>query len=156
MDLLADKMKAEKKQEGTMKLLKTICPHCGAPLQVDPKAQKAICEYCGMTTLIENNKLPTIEMDSEREGYIFEKGRLRAHSEHVQIPIVRQVQYEVVPAQKKKRHTIWWVMGWIIIFPLPATILIVRSKLHWVWKTLLTLSVWVMYFIIATSGSASA
>jgi hypothetical protein len=139
-----------------MKLIKTICPHCGAPLQVDPNAQKAICEYCGMTTLIENNKMPTMTIDSEQEGYLFEKGRLRAQSEQAQMPTVRQIQYEVVPVQRKKRHTFWWAMGWIFIFPIPATILIVRSKLHWVWKTLLTLSVWVMYFIIATSGSASA
>lgn len=140
-----------------MRLLKTICPHCGAPLQVDPNAQKVICEYCGMTTLIENNNKPTMTIDSEQEGYLFEKGRLRAQSEQAQkLTTVRQIQHEVVPVQRKKRHTFWWVMGWIFIFPLPATILIVRSKLHWVWKTLLTLSVWVLFYIIATSGSASA
>jgi hypothetical protein len=140
-----------------MKLIKTICPHCGAPLQVDSKAQKAICEYCGMTTLIESNKQPTMEIDSEREGYLFEKGRLRAQSEHVQKPIVRQIQYEVVPAQKKKRHTFWWVMGWIFIFPIPATILIVRSKkMHWILKTVLILLVWGIYIAIGMSGSKNA
>ena len=140
-----------------MKLLKTICPHCGAPLQVDSKAQQAVCEYCGMTTLIENGQQQTVKIDSEREGYLFEKGRLRAQSEQAKKPIVQQVRYEYVPVQKKKRHTFWWVMGWVFIFPLPATILIVRNrKMHWIVKTVLVLLVWGLYFAIGLSGSASA
>ena len=140
-----------------MKLLITICPHCGAPLQVDPKAQQAVCEYCGMTTLIESSKQQTAKIDSEREGYLFEKGRLRAQSEQAQKPIVQQVRYEYVSVQKKKRHTFWWIMGWIFIFPLPATVLIVRSrKLHWIIKTILILIVWGLYLAIGLSGSASA
>lgn len=140
-----------------MKLLRTICPHCGAPLQVDSKAQQAVCEYCGMATLIESSNQQTAKIDSEREGYLFEKGRLRAQSEQAQKPIVQQVQYEYVPVQKKKRHTFWWVMGWVFIFPLPATILIVRNrKMHWIVKTVLVLLIWGLYFAIGLSGSASA
>lgn len=140
-----------------MKLLKTICPHCGAPLQVDSRAQQAVCEYCGMATLIESSNPQTAKIDSEREGYLFEKGRLRAQSEQAQKPIVQQVQYEYVPVQKKKRHTFWWVMGWVFIFPLPATILIVRNrKMHWIVKTVLVLLIWGLYFAIGLSGSASA
>ncbi|HEY0138415.1 MAG TPA: hypothetical protein VGB85_30225, partial [Nannocystis sp.] len=30
------------------------CPHCGAGLQVDPRAESATCAYCGTTSLLRN------------------------------------------------------------------------------------------------------
>ena len=44
-------------------------------------------------------------------------------------------------------------MGWIFIFPIPATILIVRSKkLHWILKIVLVLAVWGLYLAIGLAG----
>ena len=139
-----------------MKLQKTVCPHCGAPLVIDAKAQQAKCEYCGMTTLIERAASSTSLVDSEEQGYRFEKGRLRAQAEQASKPIVQQVRYEYVQEKPKKRHTFWWVMGWIFIFPIPATILILRStKMHWILKTVLIVLVWGLYIAIAASGSSA-
>lgn len=139
-----------------MKQISMACPHCGAPLNADTSAKQVVCEYCGTTSFLVSETKPVEYKNSEQAGYEFEKGRLRAQAEQAQEPIVHQVRYEYVPAKLKKRHTFWWVMGWIFIFPIPATILIVRSKMHWIWKTILTLAVWVLYFIIASSGSANA
>ena len=139
-----------------MKQISMVCPHCGAPLNADASAKQVVCEYCGATSFLVSETKQVEYKNSERAGYEFEKGRLRAQVEQAKEPIVHQVRYEYVPAKPKKRHTFWWVMGWIFIFPIPATILIVRSKMHWIWKTMLTLAVWMLYFIIASSGSANA
>lgn len=133
-----------------------MCPHCGAPLAIDPKALQVKCEYCGMTTIIEKAVPSPPAVDSEEQGYRFEKGRLRAQAEQSSKPIVQQVRYEYVPAKRKKRQTFWWVMGWIFIFPIPATILILRSKkMHWILKTVLIVLVWGLYIAIAASGSSA-
>ena len=43
----------------------------------------------------------------------------------------------------KKRHTALWVLGWIFFFPIPLTVLIVRSKKLPVWaKALLLVLLW--------------
>ena len=65
-----------------------------------------------------------------------------------------QPRQTYTPVQSKKRHTFWWIMGWIFIFPIPATILIVRSKkMHWILKIVLVLAVWGLYLAIGLAGS---
>ena len=135
-----------------MRLIQTICPHCGAPLKVDESMKQAVCEYCGMTTLVDHETAQSAEIDSEQAGYDFEKGRQRAHAEMARQ--MYQPRQTYTPVQPKKRHTFWWVMGWIFIFPIPATILIARSKkLNWILKIVLVAAVWGLYFIIAMAGS---
>ena len=138
-----------------MKLTTMDCPRCGAPIQVPNRAKSVVCEYCNSTIAVETDSGQVDLSNAEEAGYNFEKGRQRAQAE--QQPIVQQVQYEYMPVQKKKRHTFWWVMGWIFIFPIPATILIVRSKkMHWIVKALLILLVWGIYIAIGMSGGTSA
>lgn len=138
-----------------MKLTTMDCPRCGAPILVPNRAKSVVCEYCNSTIAVETDSERLDLSNAEEAGYNFEKGRQRAQAE--QQPIVQQVQYEYVPVQKKKRHTFWWVMGWIFIFPIPATILIVRSKkMHWIVKALLILLVWGIYIAIGMSGGTSA
>lgn len=140
-----------------MKLLQTSCPRCGANMRVIPEANKAVCDYCGTTVLIDDEINRIEYTNAEEAGYKFEKGRLRAQAEQIQHPAMQQIQNEYVTPQKKKRHTFWWVMGWIFIFPIPATILILRNKkMHWILKTVLILLVWGIYLAIGFSGSANA
>jgi len=136
-----------------MNIEKLTCPHCGAPLVVPDGARRAVCEYCDCMVAID------APMSAEEKAYQYEKGRMRARAEYGE-PVVpkqaqRQSQYTYI--EKKKRHTFWWVMGWVFIFPIPATILIVRSKkMPWWAKALLILLVWGIYLAIGMSGSASA
>ena len=124
-----------------MKLIQIICPHCGAPLMVDQTMGQAVCEYCGMTTLVEHEPAQSAGIDSEQAGYDFEKGRQRAQAELARQTVQPRQTY--TPAKPKKRHTFWWVMG-CFIFPIPATILIVRNrKMHWIWG---------LYFILAMAA----
>lgn len=126
-------------------------------MRVIPEANKAVCDYCGTTVLIDDEIKRIEYTNAEDAGYNFEKGRLRAQAEQIQHPAMQQIQYEYVTPQKKKRHTFWWVMGWIFIFPIPATILILRNKkMHWILKTVLILLVWGIYLAIGFSGSANA
>lgn len=47
----------------------------------------------------------------------------------------------------------WWVLGWIFIFPVPLTILILRSKtLKPVLKVLIIALAWIVYIAIAESA----
>ena len=47
----------------------------------------------------------------------------------------------------------WWVLGWIFIFPVPLTILILRSKtLKPVLKVLIIAHAWIVYIAIAESA----
>lgn len=139
-----------------MKQVSMVCPHCGAPLNADASAKQVVCEYCGTTSFLVSETNQVEYKNSEQAGYEFEKGRLRAQVEQAQQPIVQQVVYEYIPTKPKKRHTFWWVMGWIFIFPIPATILIVRNKkMHWLLKAFLILTVWVLYAVILSGGSNS-
>ena len=57
------------------------------------------------------------------------------------------------PAAYRKENTVWWVLGWIFIFPVPLTILILRSKtLKPVLKVLIIALAWIVYIAIAESA----
>lgn len=141
-----------------MKIEKTVCPYCGAPLTIDPAFRQATCEYCGMTSLLRTEAKPAPSVDAEEQGYRFEKGRQRAQAEMPKTqpaPRPQQTVVHVVREQPRKRHTFWWIMGWIFIFPVPASILISRKKMPWLIKGFLYLVVWGLYFLLIMSQSGS-
>ena len=133
-----------------MKYVSLTCPNCGAAARVDAEKGSGFCEYCGSPlTLDDEQQKVTISIDNaEDAGYKFEKGRQRAKAEAQRSTI----EYHEVP--KKKRKTWLWVLGWIFIFPIPATILITRNKkLNVVIKGILIAVCWLVYILIGSSGS---
>lgn len=57
--------------------------------------------------------------------------------------------------QRKKAPTWLWVLGWICIFPIPLTILMLRKKgMKPVLKYCIIAVAWVAYIIIAVSGGS--
>ncbi len=125
-----------------MKLIDMTCPHCCAVLKVDAANQTATCEYCGAVLLINdevsrrqsNNGKPTRDQSSAAET-------------QESIP-TSYPQYSYAPA-KKKRRTWLWVLGWIFIFPVPLTILLVRNKeMKPALKIILIILAWLAYFAI--------
>ena len=134
-----------------MKLIDMTCPHCSAQLKVDADKAQAICEHCGATVLIDEEVQHVQYDNAEEAGYNFEKGRQRAQKEAQQ-----QSQQSVVYVQetpKKKRKTWLWVLGWICIFPLPLTILLLRKKdMKPALKYGLIAVAWIIYLIIGLSG----
>ena len=114
-----------------------VCPHCGARLTVDNRHDSVVCDYCGMTF--------TVEKPAER----------RTEPRPV---------YTAPPAAEppKKKHTLLWVLGWIFIFPVPLTILMLRNRSLPPWARYGIIAAgWIVYLLIAfgrpkSSGTQSA
>ena len=134
-----------------MKLIDTTCPKCGANLRIDADRQSAFCEYCGAQILIDD-EVQRLQIDNaENAGYAFEKGRQRAWQE-VQTARV----YPATPAPRKKKKIVWWVLGWMFIFPIPLTIIIARNKkLKPLIKAGIIIAAWILYLLIGIASGAA-
>lgn len=140
-----------------MNLVEMKCPNCGAQLKLAPKADHVICEYCDSRILIERADRVSRLASAEEEGYLYEKGRQRAlreaQAKNSQSTQSAQSAQSVQTGQGHRRHTLLWVLGWLIIFPLPATILIARSnKLASAIKAVLIVLVWLVYIAITRTS----
>ena len=136
-----------------MKLIDTKCPHCGSSLKVDSTIKNATCEYCGATFLIDDEVQHIKYDNAEEAGYNFEKGRLRAQAEAVSNVRTSQSTSQV-QKPSKKRKTWLWILGWICIFPLPLTILLLRKKnMKPALKYGLIALAWIVYILFSISRS---
>ncbi len=133
-----------------MKLLELSCPHCGAHLEIDSSRKQAFCKYCGAALLIDDEMKQLKYENAEEAGYKFEKGRQRAQAEVIQ-------EKKPSPQQSKKRRLTWlWVLGWICIFPVPLTIILLRKKdMKPAIKYSIIVVAWVFYLLIAATGNSS-
>lgn len=155
----------------------TKCPCCGAQLPEDVET----CEYCG--TKFDVKKPPKIEPDIQKEDEKPKKGACpncgsnnvvynREKQSETKEEIVRktvglckacgytwnpediQKQEEKEQTQQKRRKTWLWVLGWIFIFPVPLTILMLRPE-----RTLdkrvryaIIAIAWIVYIGMAATG----
>ena len=129
-----------------MRIIETTCPNCGAPLKADIDSQQCVCEYCGSHLIIDDEAQHIHIDNAEQTGYEFEKGRQRAQEEYYQ----GQQQYaNPQPSPQPRRKTWLWVVGWIVIFPLPLTILIYRNQNIPIWlKALIIVAAWGAYLML--------
>ncbi len=109
-----------------------FCPKCG----VKAGAKAKTCPRCG--TRYYSAACPDC-------GYTYSRGSA-------------QTVYVSEPAKPapRRRKTFFWVLGWIFIFPIPLTILMVRNqKLNkWV-KIGIIAAAWIVYFLIAFAGGSN-
>ena len=136
-----------------MRIVDTTCRKCGANLHIDADRKTAFCEYCGAQLLIDD-EVQHLQIDNaESAGYAFEKGRQRAQNEaQAQRTYIAQPQ----PAPKKNKKVVWWVLGWIFIFPIPLTILIARNqKLKTCVKIGIIAVAWIVYLMIGIVGNVT-
>ena len=97
-----------------MKIINMICPNCGASLQIDADKKAPSCNYCG-SSLFQNNGVQNLQYGNP-QGISY------------QVPNDRQ-SINIATNQHPKKNRIWlWVLGWIFIFPVPLTILLLRNK----------------------------
>lgn len=109
------------------------CPHCG----VKVGQQARVCPKCN--TQYYSNACPTC-------GYVPNGSEMTATT-----PDHNSVQ----PVQPK-RKTWLWVLGWIFIFPLPLTLILLKKpNMSKGLKYGIIIAAWVVYAIIAISGAAS-
>lgn len=130
-----------------MKLISLKCQNCGSEMTVKNDSKEAICEYCGAKFIIDD-EMNHIQYDNaEQAGYEFEKGRQRAQYEKSSQSIHNN-------SSSKKKHTVLWILGWICIFPVPLTILIVKNKkLSLAIKILIIVFAWVIWLLIGASSN---
>ncbi len=142
-----------------MKLLSLKCPHCGADVELSENAAQVRCQYCG-AVMIADDEVSRVRFDNANSaGYEFEMGRIRARRE-AEGTLPQAAAQPAYPAQTadpkpaRKRRTFWWVMGWIFIFPIPVTVLCVRSKkIRLPFKILIILAAWAPYLYVAANAS---
>ena len=137
-----------------MKIVSMTCPNCGATLQVDADKKNLTCSYCGNNLFIDDEVQHVQYDNAEEAGYQFEKGRLRAQAEATQQNTANHIQY-VQQAPVKKRKTWLWILGWITIFPIPLTILLLRKKnMKPLFKYGIIVIAWLLYLVIGFSGAS--
>lgn len=137
-----------------MKIVSMECPNCGASIRVDMDQKNLTCNYCGKSLFVDD-EIQHVQYDNAEEaGYQFEKGRLRAQVEARSVPASQYIQ--TIQQPPKKRITWLWVLGWIFIFPVPLTILLLRKKdMNPILKYGIIIVAWLLYLIIAFSGRSS-
>lgn len=143
-----------------MQLVELKCPGCGSQMAVSADRTQVVCPFCSTSALIDDGTRHVLYDNAEQAGYDFEMGRLRAREEagadeprQYVVSLEYPDSYQV--AAPRRRRTWLWVLGWIFIFPVPATILISRRDWNIVTKTFLIILVWIAYLAIASRGSSS-
>ena len=131
-----------------------VCPNCGASLQVDADQKNLTCSYCGNGLYVDDEVKHVQYDNAEETGYQFEKGRQRAQAEATR---VQQQTFNMNFGKPPKKRKTWlWVLGWIFIFPVPLTILMLRNqKLSKPVKIGIIVAAWIVYLIIGLVGGGS-
>lgn len=138
-----------------MKLIDLSCTKCGAHLQANPNQTFITCNHCGTHFYVDDGVKKYQFQGAEDAGYQFEKGRQRAIREaQMYNPSYYSTQNarQQVHQQKETPKLRWlflWVLGWLIIFPVPASILIARQS---TWsgflKDMLIALMWFLYILL--------
>lgn len=128
----------------------TTCTYCGATISYDMKKEqeqinKQGCPKCGSSNITFNR---------EKQGdYKAQNGTVIVR--HT-VGVCKDCGYtwNANPTPTKKKSNTWlWVLGWICIFPLPLTILMLRKKdMKKEVKYGIIIAAWILYFIIAMAS----
>lgn len=127
------------------------CSYCGSELPKEP-VKKAGCPKCGSTNT---------EYKRERQGEI--KGNNSKHSLIRTVGMCKDcgntwytdTNNATNNNQTQKKKTWLWVLGWICVFPIPLTILLLRKKeMQSAVKYGVIAVSWIAYVIIALFGGS--
>lgn len=144
------------------------CPNCGAEI-----GRKKSCEYCGTQITLDMQRTQeqlnkegcpkchstNIQFKRENQGEI--RGKKSKQVVHKTIGFCKDCGYTWLPTgvgqQEPKKNNLWlWVLGWICIFPVPLTILMLRKKeMKSSLKYGIIAFAWIIYLIIGLSGNSS-
>ncbi len=128
----------------------TTCNYCGASITYDMRREqeqvnKQGCPKCGSSNVTFNR---------EKQGdYKGKKGTTIVRNT---VGVCKDCGYtwNVAGSAPQKKAPIWlWVLGWICIFPVPLTILLLRKKdMKPALKYGIIAAAWILYLIIGLSG----
>lgn len=118
-----------------------FCPKCGVKAGQEAK----ICPNC--STKYFSNACPNCGYNGEQKNTV---------TVEKPVKVVIKPTVEVASPSYKKRRTWLWVLGWICIFPVPLTILLLRNQqMSKGLKYAIIAIAWVLYFVIALTGESS-
>ena len=135
------------------------CPNCGA----EWVGERKTCEFCGTQITYDMQRKQeqlnkkgcpqcgssNITFTRENQGEI--RGRKSRKVVHTTIGYCKDCGYTWMPETEKpkKRRTFLWLLGWLFIFPLPLTILMLRKKnLKPAIKYGVITAAWVIYLVL--------
>ncbi|MDO5150913.1 MAG: zinc ribbon domain-containing protein [Oscillospiraceae bacterium] len=144
------------------------CPNCGAEI-----GRKKSCEFCGTQITLDMQRTQeqlnregcpkchstNIQFRRENQGEI--RGKKSKQVVHKTIGFCKDCGYTWFPTgagqQEPKKNNLWlWVLGWIFIFPVPLTILMLRKKeMKSSLKYGIIAVAWIIYLIIGLTGNSS-
>ena len=112
------------------KLVPVICTQCGASMDVSPDQEVVVCEYCGTTF-----PMPKKDRAEDARSKV-EEARLKLEQQRLEHQMrTEQAQQKLFEAdlnkevkKRSKGKTVLWVLGWLFIFPVPLTILMLRNQ----------------------------
>lgn len=140
-----------------MNLIDMTCPHCKGTMKINSDDKSCVCEYCGATVLIDSGKTSLSFDNAEESGYLFERGRQRAIEEATREKTENQYTPPVAAAQPKKRKTWLWVLGWLFIFPVPLTILMLRNtKYPKAVRYAIIALAWIVFLAMAANNNSDS
>ena len=136
------------------------CEYCGSELQQE-KPTVCGCARCGSTNVTFKRELSgTSTHSSSRSTLIGTRrtGRSVSETAYRTIGLCQNCGYTWDPnptEHRAERRTWLWVLGWICIFPLPLTILLLRKKdMKPAVKYGIIAAAWLLFFIIGLSGNS--
>lgn len=142
-----------------MRIVNITCPGCGESLLVDAHGDTAECEFCGLVFPIDHGTQAAKPDGSEKAGHDLETGGPRAREEARSTGNQPDTNTQASPPPKKKRRTWLWVLGWILVFPVPLTILMLKSprtrNLNPKLRVAIVVIGWIVYLAIGLAGGAS-
>ena len=124
----------------------TKCPYCDSVMPVEMKKEideinKQRCAKCGSSNIV---------FQRENQGMV--RGKNSYRNLNTTIGVCRDCGYTWYPSdgsKKKSNNLVWWILGWIFIFPIPLTILMVRKKDMKLPIRIAIIAIgWIVYYII--------
>lgn len=130
---------------------KKFCDNCGSQISYDMQREqeqlnKKGCPQCGSSNVTFNR---------EKQGEV--RGKKGTAVVRRTVGVCKDcgyTWYTAGQAPAKKSNTWLWVLGWIFIFPVPLTILMLRKKdMHPALKYGIIAVGWIVYLLIGLGGS---
>ena len=144
------------------------CPNCGGEIENNAK----FCTFCGSQITVEMQKereqlnksgcpkcgSTNVTFNREKQGEL--KGKNGTVVVRSTIGLCKDCGYTwstTNTTQPQKKNKTWlWVLGWIFVFPVPLTILMLRKKdMKPALKYGIIAAAWIVYLIIGLSGNSN-
>lgn len=133
-----------------------FCEYCGSEMAQQPKV--SVCPKCGGNNVsFKRERIGTSTQSRSRKN-VFGSGRTGSsvsQSAYRTVGLCQSCGYTWNPnsGSKSGKKTWLWVMGWICIFPIPLTILMLRNKgMKPAVKYGIIAAAWLLFFTISFSG----